>query len=313
MTEIIGTVPPPNHDQLHTVERIVGDSYIAAVRFNTGAHSNMPYGTEPAQVLSELLNICARHGKELWVDLKGRQLRITATDNVRYHPVVLNHPVAVDLPAKMVFRNGVGDGFELPIKSVDGRKVFVDTGSRDFGVGNGQSVNIRGSNLRISGYLTELDKAYIAAARELGIKNFMLSFVEQVSDLRYIRSAIPDAKLVLKIESGKGLSFVSDPRYAGLISECNLMVARDDLATNLANPAKIFAITRRFLGIDRRTIVASRILTSLIRSLRPSIGDLADLELLKQSGCHRLMLCDDLCCSGGFDDAMDILARWCDE
>lgn len=297
--EIIATVPPPHKKEL--VERIAGHPYVDALRFNTGARTV----TLPLDTLRWLQELS--HGKPIWIDLKGRQLRITRWADLEFDPIQLNHKIKVDLPATIILRNGTDEGISLPIRRVEGRNVFVDSGGR-FVVGEGQSVNIHGENLRVEGYLTRLDEAYINAANLLGMKNFMLSFVEKKTDMQRIGVLAPDANLVLKIESEKGMELLGDlPAEYLQNRNMHLMVARDDLMTNLSNPCDIIDVTQRILNLDSRAIVASRILTSLVKSTRPVLGDLADLKILRESRCYRIMLCDDLCASEGFEDAMDIL------
>ena len=300
--EIIATIPPPHREE--KVLQIAKHPYVDAVRFNVGARTRV----SPLETCISLKRLCG--DKTLWLDLKGRQLRITRWADLEFDPIRLNHRIKVDLPATIILRNGTDEGIELPISRVCGRDVYVESGGR-FVVGEGQSVNIHGENLKIEGYLTRTDEAYVNAGKLLGINNFMLSFVEQEADIEWIREVIPDANLVLKIESEKGLELIADSATKllgnGMI---HLMVARDDLMTNLVDPGAIWDVTQEMLSKDRRAIVASRILTSLIKSAKPSLGDMADLKFLKQSRCYRMMLCDDLCTSEGFEDAMEILKEW---
>jgi len=206
-------------------------------------------------------------------------------------------------------RNGINEGFKLPITAVKGREVHVDIGqSTRFIVGQSQAVNIHGENLKIEGYFTDTDTAYIDAARELGIHNYMLSFVERKSDITNLLARDPEANIILKIESPKGLSFI-ERLDLGNYDDIHLMAARDDLYVNLPDPLDVIDATRRIVELDRDAILASRVLTSLIKSQNPSLGDISDLMLAIKAGYKRIMLCDDLCSSEGFYDAMNYLIR----
>ena len=301
--EILATIPPPHHQT--EAARIANHPYIDAARFNTGARSRL----SPYHTLLLLQNILS--DKPLWVDLKGRQLRITRWADLEFDHITLSHAITVDLPAQIILRNGTGEGIEIPITAVRGRHVYVDnTDLRRLIVGNGQSANIRGKNLKVDGYLTNQDKAYIEAANELGINRFMLSFVEQDSDITELTDLAPDSHIILKIESERGLNFIENfDRVNHGAASLHYMAARDDLFVNSKSPDEVIEATRFILERDRRAVVASRILTSLIRNVNPSLGDIADLTLLKEAGCSRIMLCDDLCSSDAFEDAMDCLKK----
>ena len=291
--EIIATIPPPH--MAAKVQNISNHPYVDAVRFNTGARSSAP----PLETLEQLLELS--RGKKFWLDLKGRQLRISKWAVPTYGDIILNHKVSVDLPAQLVFRDGV----QTTIVAIDGRKLFVDPPPPD-AVGDGQAVNIRGDNLIIDGYLTQSDRAYINAARKLGINNIMLSFVEELSDVTSILNILPEAKIVLKIESEKGVDFVR--KLDTLPENYNLMAARDDLFVNLDDRKTVYDATKQFISKDQRSIAASRILTSLVDQSMPSIGDLADLKILYDQGYRRFMLNDSLCFnSDAFERAMDWL------
>ena len=309
--QIIATVPAPYREDM--VKRIASHLYVDAVRFNTGARSDVP----PLQTLQRLTELIG--DKDLWIDLKGRQLRIKRWAMPDKGTIVLNHNIRIFPPSsedEIIFRNGTQEGFRSRIVSVrSGNRVFVDPPPK-YAVGDGQSINIHAKNLFIKGYLTAEDEAYIRAANELGLKNFMLSFVEKITDFTDLLKIIPDANIALKIESPKGLALLDQINFEQY-ENVRLMVARDDLLINLSDRSDIISETRRMLEFDPRTIVASRILTSTINQddrvngtpNPPSLGDIADLTLLQESGCFYLMLCDDLCQSSAFGSAMEYLVR----
>ncbi len=297
--EIIATIPPPYME--HKLKQISGNALVKSVRFNVGARSDRA----PLQTLDKLLDITA--GREFWLDIKGRQLRITNWAVPTYGDIELNHNINVDLPAKIVFR----DNEESYITSINGNKIFVDPNPAK-AVGNGQAINIQGNNLKIDGYLTDEDREYLSAAKKLGIKNIMLSFVEEMDDLTAVWDIIPDAHLVLKIESIKGLDFIESLECLesfSCVHNVHLMAARDDLLTNLArNREDILKATRRIIQIDSNAIVASRLLTSFLSSPDISLGDICDLSLLKSWKYNRFMLSDSLCFNfDAFERALEFL------
>jgi pyruvate kinase len=297
--KLIATLPPPH--QPEKLKAVAEHPLIAEARFNVGMRT--PYS--PKETLERLLAVM--DGKPLWVDLKGRQLRIMQWAVPAYGDIILNHAVKVDLPARIEFR----DGQFSEIVEVRGNRIFVDP-DPPAALGRGQSVNIHGSNLEIDGYLTKEDKAYIKAARELGIHKYMLSFVEETQDIEDVFALDSKAEMIAKIESLKGLEFSrtqSFHEYLGL-DIVRPMAARDDLYANIGDDKyRIFAALQSIIDSTSEAIVASRLCESLRKSAEPSLSDLADLMLLRQMGYREFMLSDELCKdTGAFMRAMDVLA-----
>lgn len=257
---------------------------ITGTRFNVGARS--PYS--PLKTLELIL--AAVGPKEFWLDLKGRQLRITKWAVPTYGDIEINHEIELDYPAEVIFR----DGQVSSIKKVIGKKLYVEP-DPPVAIGAGQAINIWSSNLIIKGYFTEEDLLYIEAAKTLGIHNYMLSFVEEESDIIEMIKLDPQCKIVAKIESPKGLQFVRDifPQFKDRV---NLMAARDDLFINIgSNKFAILKALQNLIAADPETILASRLLTSLQSNSVVSLSDLSDLHLMSSWGYHNYMFSDGLC------------------
>lgn len=269
---LISTLPSVHRPEL--IEKMCEHPLVDGVRYNVGIRTSY----SPLTVLSYLKKVA--NGKKLWVDLKGRQIRITKWADPTYGDIELTHEIEVDLPAKVFFRGGQWSN----IVEVDGNKIFVDPDPKE-ALGAGQAINIIGKNLKIKGEcLTEMDKQYIVASSKLGIHDYMLSFVEQDSDLEDVRSLDHDANLVLKIESLKGLAYVPHTTE-------NLMAARDDLMINIGeNKGEIINALKLIIEKDPDAMVASCILTS--RNL--TMADISDLALLHNMGYKHYVLSDDV-------------------
>ena len=135
--------------------------------------------------------------------------------------------------------------------------------------------------------------AYLGAARELGIDNFMLSFVEGADDITQVAEASGNqARLSLKIESQKGMDFVN----SGVsFSDYTLIAARDDLMINIGeNKAKMLPALEQIILRDPKAIVASRIFAGLETDGFVSMGDLSDLRLMYLFGYRNFMLSDGI-------------------
>ncbi len=291
------------HPALSFRQEIAGHLLVDGLRFNTVKRAGEQ---TPQEQIAELLRICGK--KPLWIDLKSRQLRITKYADPTYEYVELSHRIRVDLPTWIYFKNGRCRVVEI----VDGNKLILEERPPQGPVGAGEAVNILDPTLEIEGFLTERDQAYIEAAKPLGVHHYMLSFVEKEDDIRELVAFDPQAQIVAKIESLKGLRFVKDvyPQYPP--GAVRLMVARDDLYINLcANKQGIIGAEQLIIGQDPTAIVASRILTSLEQGEEISMGDIKDLYGLTLMGYKNFMFSDGLCFwRSAFRRAMIAYQNW---
>ena len=285
----------PNVTRVNDIDRMVNHPLIDGVRYNVGMRS--PYS--PQVTLEKLMVQVNKAGKKLWVDIKGRQLRITQWADPTYGDIVLNHPLCVDLPAKIIFRGGKSSN----VVAVNGERIYVEPSPTE-ALGAGQAVNIIGSNLKIEGYLTPEDVRYIKTAQALGVDLIMASFVEELGDLEAIWQLNPKASIVLKIESQKGLELA---KSFGKMAKAGtrLMLARDDLMVNIgrAKP-RILQAAEMVITQDPEAIVASHLLTSLERGSLTA-ADISDLDWLHRLGYRNFMLSDTIS-HYFFKEAMEI-------
>ena len=174
----------------------------------------------------------------------------------------------------------------------DGNKLYVDPLPME-AVGAGQSVNIIAKDIQIDGYLTEQDKEYLKFCRDLKITNIMASFVESYDDIVEIMKILPDAEIVSKIESLKGIEYISKGYFDGYLP--NLMAARDDLYIQSGQNYSMLNHLKTIIERNKKAICASRIFTSLEKSPIVDLADYADLELMYNMGYRTFMLCDNIC------------------
>lgn len=274
--EIIATLPPyVDHRQ-----EIIRHPLVSALRFNS--ISPLAYSRE--KMLRRLKKECGR--KPLWIDLKGRQLRIAKFAYLPDAYVELNHEIEVELPCEIRFKDCVSQVVHV----VEGRRLILSQRPLRV-VGEGEPVNIVDSSLKIKGYLTDSDREYVQAAIKLGLNRFMLSFVERESDLEELRQDATDAAIVAKIESLAGLRVMDR-----LGDDVCLMAARDDLAIQCqGREAMMTYALNRIRQLDQKAIVASRFFQSLENGEPLSLADVSDFELMLRYGYRRFMLSDGLC------------------
>lgn len=290
MNTIVTT--PPYADFL---AEVAAHPIVSGFRLNTV----MPLRESHREVLQRLSKIISARGGvpaaedgglsdvPLWVDLKGRQLRVVGAAIPPYTEVKLSHPIKVETPVDAYFSDG---NERVKVAAVDGDRLILADGPRRL-VGPGESVNIMHPSLKIEGTLTETDKTYLAAMKDLGMTKVMLSYVESVEDVDEVKSLLPNAEVILKIETQRGLDFA---RKHGS-KHGHLMAARGDLYVEVLRPHKVANAVKTIIRADKDAIVASRILDSLAYQPVPVSADIGDVAFLLEIGYRTFMLGDQVC------------------
>ena len=240
----------------------------------------MPVKGGPPEALDRLSGL----GKPLWVDLKGRQLRVVGGAVPPYTEIKVSHRIQVETPVDAFFRDGRE---HARIVAVDGDRLILGDGPRRL-IGPGESINIVHPSLEIEGYLTETDIAYLEAMKAAGVNKVMLSYVESLSDIESVQKILPGAEMILKIETQKGLDFAKN--HGG--SQGQLMAARGDLYVEVLQPHRIIGALRKIIAADPDAAVASRVFDSLGQHPVPSSADIGDVAFLLSLGYHTFMLGD---------------------
>lgn len=287
---LIATIPQVHQEAL--LKLIIEHPAVDAVRFNTGATS----AYDPYETVARIATAVSKVKKPVYIDLKGKQLRVVEWANLPDGPILVNHKIEVELPARVFFR---GDDRCNLCKVVNGNELFVDPLPKA-PVGRGQAVNIISNNLKIAGGLTDRDHEYIKAALAEGITKFLLSFVESWDDVKELEEAIAfygkgianKCEIGLKIESKAGVDFVKNNAKDKFGGRYKLMAARDDLMIQvglLRVPDALRAIIKK----DKSAICASRLLLGLERGA-VSLADVSDMLYMRDLGYEHFMLCDGI-------------------
>ena len=119
----------------------------------------------------------------------------------------------------------------------------------------------------------------------------MLSYVEYPSDVEQVSSLLPNAELMLKIETQRGLEFTQ--QYGTSLGQ--LMAARGDLYVEVLQPHRIVTALRQIITADPQAVVASRIFDSLAHHPVPESADIGDVAFLLSLG-YRTFLFGDVVC-----------------
>jgi pyruvate kinase len=272
---VIVTTPP----YADFLAEVASHPIVSGFRLNTV----MPLRETHKEVLQRL----SKFKQPIWVDLKGRQLRVVGAAIPPYTEVKLSHRIKVETPVDAYFSDGLE---RVRVAAVDGDRLILADGPRRL-VGPGESVNIMHPSLRIEGTLTETDKTYLAAMKELGMTKVMLSYVESVEDVDEVKSLLPNAEVILKIETQRGVNFAKQHGA----KHGRLMAARGDLFVEVIRPHKIAAAVKAIIQADKDAMVASRILDSMAISPIPSSADIGDVAFLLEIGYRAFMLGDSVC------------------
>ena len=276
--KLISTLP--NLNDKRSLEEMLSFDEISEYRFNSGVNQLM----STREIMERLKQIEEQTKKKVWIDIKGRQLRVETWANPSYEAIELNHEIEIEYPARVIFR----DGTTSEIIRCRGNKILLSN-SPYHALGKGQSINIDAKSLEIKGYLTEQDKELISMSKEYDLNDYMASFIEEMNDLIEIIKRNKKANIVAKIESIKGLKFILENTLT-----LNTMSARDDLYTSLNHSYQTIRYLKEIIKKDPNAICASRIFESLQKQQHISLSDFEDLELMYQFGYRTFMLQDDI-------------------
>ncbi|MFH1182291.1 MAG: pyruvate kinase [Candidatus Woesearchaeota archaeon] len=275
----IVTIPP----YAPYMKEVLNNTIVSGIRLNTV----MPLHETLDDAVKRLNDEAQKAGKDLWIDLKCRQLRVKTYGVPPFTEIELTHNLTVDAGTTAYFSGGLE---KATILSVKNNRLLMQEGPKRV-VGPGEAINILHPSLKIEGYLTDTDKKYIEACSRLGLHNYMASFVEGAEDLEEIGKLDGQANLIAKIESQKGIEYVQ----TGWNGKSRLMAARGDLFVELKMPHHITQAVEAIVRKDPNAIVASRIFDSLAQSLEPSCADIGDADNLLRMGYRAFMFGDEIC------------------
>src|SRR4051812_19201264 len=140
MTKVGAIVTVPPHARF--LREVARHPLVTGLRLNTV----MPIAGRLEDTLQRLAGL----GQPLWIDLKGRQLRVKEAAVPPFTEVRLTHRVKVKTPCRAWFSDGRESAQVL---AVDGDRLILEDGPRRV-VGPGESVNIPEGALEVDGVLT---------------------------------------------------------------------------------------------------------------------------------------------------------------
>jgi hypothetical protein len=230
---------------------------------------------------------------KLYFDVKSRQVRVVEAMPYKDHlELKVNHHIGIDkLPADVLFKDGTDYARVVEVKG----DVLVFDGGPKREVQPCEPIYIRPPNYELLDSVISFYEAQrIAVAKKHGVTKFVQSYVESSRDSDELREHVgPDAEIIEKIESRRGLEYVANEFRKE--DGNSLMLARGDLYVEVNLPHEIIGATKLLIDKDPETMVASRLLHSLRNANMPECADFSELEWLRGLGYKRYLLCDELC------------------
>lgn len=150
----------------------------------------------------------------------------------------------------------------------------------DFVVGSRRHINLPGVHVKLPSF-TEKDKQDVLFAIQEKLEYIALSFVRSASDIRELRAFLDlhggkKIQIIAKIENEEWLKNISD-----IVKESDIiMVARGDLGTELPIenvPIYQIQIINATKNQNKKVIVATEMLESMMHSLSPKRADINDI------------------------------------
>jgi ATP sulfurylase len=138
--------------------------------------------------------------------------------------------------------------------------------------------------------ITSKDREAIRIGREMGVKNFALSFANRAEDVLEMRELIGEgATLISKIESLSGLANLEEITR----NSAAILIDRGDLSRQVPLekiPAHQKDIIRRVKAIGRPVYVATNLLESMVRLPAPTRAEINDIYNTLADGADGLVL-----------------------
>ncbi|MBI4010052.1 MAG: pyruvate kinase [Candidatus Aenigmarchaeota archaeon] len=300
-TKVIATLGPASK-RTSMIKRLV-DEGVAIFRLNL-AHGNRKSHEEMVNLIKRLdLPV------KLMADIPGPKIRIgqlpaTGIDLITgsevymefgknaYEDNVIPIPYSSKISAKVGDEIFLDDGaIALEAKKIAKDKILCEV------LHGGLLLSRKGVN--ISSFTPEMpfsimDKGKIIFAKELGVDFIALSFVNDASNVEYVRSIVkaPKIKLISKIETVNSLKNIDK------IIEVSdgIMIARGDLGLQVPIeelPLHQKNIIKKCHKANKPVIVATHILLSMVRSPFPSRAEVLDIANSVFDGVDAIMLSNE--------------------
>ncbi|GAB6888104.1 pyruvate kinase [Desulfothermus okinawensis JCM 13304] len=178
-------------------------------------------------------------------------------------------------------------------------------------VSSNKGINFPGKHISLPA-LTDIDKANLHEAMDLGIDAFALSFVQNKQDIIDIKNEIQKHKkfvpVIAKLERANGVENLEEILEAA----DGIMVARGDLGLECPLPS-LPIIQKRIINACKRqhkpAIVATQMLLSMVHNPLPTRAETTDVANAIMDGADCVMLSDETAIGNYPIEVIDIISE----
>jgi len=298
---IIATLGPSSHD-IKTIKELI-------IAGTTHFRLNMSHGTiADHKTLIEYINTAnqtLQSNTEIIIDLPGPKFRVEKTNelnsksNVYITDLNLRNSFSLNIkeiynqvePDDIIYLN---DGLiKLKVLKINHQEQIIQCEYLDYKeIKPEMGVNFINSNLKIP-IVSSKDESFIELAKNINNKNFMLSFVNNASDIKKTREILPENSTIFtKIETQKAIKNLNK-----IIPESDhIVIARGDLGveTDLFElPKTTQKIAEKCKKGKKNCILATEILKSMIESPRPSRAEITDIYFAIQNNIRSFLVSNE--------------------
>lgn len=308
-TKIICTVGPASDNQTILSEMIDAGMNVARLNFSHGTHADHAKKIAMIKAVRERKNVTL----PIMLDTKGPEFRIKTFAEGKI-TLKDGDPFIFTTDDIIGDQNRVSVTFAgLCEQMLPGDKILLNTGLMVFEVVRAEKPNVICKTL-IGGelsdrksmyfpdkvlkmtYLSEQDKADIKFGVEQDIDFFALSFVSRAQDVIDVKNWLKacgspegDIKLIAKIENREGVKNIEEI----LEVSDGIIVARGDLGVEV--PYEMLpGIQKKIVKIcnkhDKSSFIATEMLESMIRQIRPTRAEISDVANAVYDGASAIML-----------------------
>ncbi|KAH3765274.1 hypothetical protein Pelo_2798 [Pelomyxa schiedti] len=280
---VMGSLPPAYMGE-HVQRAVVDAPFVTCLVIDTSG--TIPI--TPSEAIAQAKRICG--AKPLHLMLSGRSLRIDKWGTPAYANLEINREIFVKVPATVWFNSL----HSTRATAVSGRTLYLQPAPIE-AVGDGVPVSVHGSHMEVSGpYLTEADVDWILAAAENDIHSYILPFTEKTEDITGLLELDPAAKVIVSIDSDKGVNFVRSVLPSlPFASTVGVMIYRPEVLTCFEDKTDIIECLQRLIQYDAKAI-SNLAFTSLLKGPL-SQSDVSDLHLLRTLGYKNFFLRGPVC------------------
>ena len=328
-TKIVATLGPASDDEKTLRKMIMAGMDVARLNFS---HGEADDHRRRAETLRSAAAAC---GREVGImgDLQGPKIRIRRFEN---HSVDLKNGDRFFLDSTLGLMEGNSDGvgvaldtlhedvsagdilllndglITLEVERIDGTRIHTIVVNGGI-LSDHKGINLKGGGLSAAA-LTDIDKANIKLAADMGLDFLAVSFVRTGEDVEEARRLLKEAgghgRIVAKIERTEAVENINAIIDAADV----IMVARGDLGVEMGY-AELTGIQKKLIRKTRKAhkivITATQMMESMIQNPIPTRAEVSDVSNAVMDGTDAVMLSGETAVGAYPTAAISAMAEVC--